>query len=61
MQVEAMKKIIVQKFGGTSVADTDKIKNVAKASAKYLMIFCVLLIQYLLHQIHKLHLYKLYI
>ena len=31
MQVEAMKKIIVQKFGGTSVADTDKIKNVAKA------------------------------
>ena len=24
-----MKKIIVQKFGGTSVADTDKIKNVA--------------------------------
>ena len=25
-----MKKIIVQKFGGTSVADTDKIKNVAK-------------------------------
>ena len=26
-----MKKIIVQKFGGTSVADTDKIKNVAKA------------------------------
>ena len=23
--------IIVQKFGGTSVADTDKIKNVAKA------------------------------
>ena len=22
--------IIVQKFGGTSVADTDKIKNVAK-------------------------------
>ncbi len=26
-----MKKIIVQKFGGTSVADTEKIKNVAKA------------------------------
>ena len=26
-----MKKIVVQKFGGTSVADTDKIKNVAKA------------------------------
>ncbi len=26
-----MKDIIVQKFGGTSVADTDKIKNVAKA------------------------------
>ena len=25
-----MKKIIVQKFGGTSVADTDKIKNVAQ-------------------------------
>ena len=25
-----MKKIIVQKFGGSSVADTDKIKNVAK-------------------------------
>ena len=25
-----MKKLIVQKFGGTSVADTDKIKNVAK-------------------------------
>lgn len=25
-----MKKIIVQKFGGTSVADTDKIKNVAR-------------------------------
>ena len=24
-----MRKIIVQKFGGTSVADTDKIKNVA--------------------------------
>lgn len=24
-----MKKIVVQKFGGTSVADTDKIKNVA--------------------------------
>ena len=26
-----MKKIVVQKFVGTSVADTDKIKNVAKA------------------------------
>ena len=26
-----MKDIVVQKFGGTSVADTDKIKNVAKA------------------------------
>jgi len=26
-----MKEIIVQKFGGTSVADTDKIKNVAEA------------------------------
>ena len=26
-----MKDILVQKFGGTSVADTDKIKNVAKA------------------------------
>ena len=25
-----MKKVIVQKFGGTSVADVDKIKNVAK-------------------------------
>lgn len=25
-----MRKVIVQKFGGTSVADTDKIKNVAK-------------------------------
>ena len=25
-----MRKIIVQKFGGTSVADTDKIKNVAQ-------------------------------
>lgn len=25
-----MRKIIVQKFGGTSVADTDKMKNVAK-------------------------------
>ena len=24
-----MRKIIVQKFGGTSVADTEKIKNVA--------------------------------
>ncbi len=29
-----MKDIIVQKFGGTSVADTDKIKNVAKAVIK---------------------------
>ncbi len=29
-----MKDIIVQKFGGTSVADTDKIKNVAKAIIK---------------------------
>lgn len=26
-----MKELIVQKFGGTSVADTDKIKNVARA------------------------------
>ena len=26
-----MKEIIVQKFGGTSVADTEKIKNVARA------------------------------
>ena len=26
-----MRNLIVQKFGGTSVADTDKIKNVAKA------------------------------
>lgn len=26
-----MRKIVVQKFGGTSVADTDKIKEVAKA------------------------------
>ena len=26
-----MKNIIVQKFGGTSVADTDKIKNVANS------------------------------
>ncbi|MBQ4115732.1 aspartate kinase [bacterium] len=26
-----MKDIVVQKFGGTSVADTDKIKNVARA------------------------------
>ena len=25
-----MRKVIVQKFGGTSVADTEKIKNVAK-------------------------------
>lgn len=29
-----MKKIIVQKFGGTSVADIDKIKNVAKTVIK---------------------------
>lgn len=29
-----MKDIIVQKFGGTSVADTDKIKNVAQAVIK---------------------------
>lgn len=29
-----MKKIVVQKFGGTSVADTDKIKSVAKAVIK---------------------------
>lgn len=29
-----MKKIIVQKFGGTSVADTEKIKNVAKTVIK---------------------------
>lgn len=29
-----MRKIIVQKFGGTSVADTDKIKNVAKVVIK---------------------------
>lgn len=29
-----MKNIIVQKFGGTSVADTDKIKNVARAIIK---------------------------
>lgn len=29
-----MKKIIVQKFGGTSVADTDKIKNVARTVIK---------------------------
>lgn len=29
-----MKKVIVQKFGGTSVADTDKIKNVAKTVIK---------------------------
>lgn len=28
---KALKPIIVQKFGGTSVADTEKIKNVAKA------------------------------
>ncbi len=29
-----MKNIIVQKFGGTSVADTDKIRNVARAVIK---------------------------
>ena len=29
-----MRKVIVQKFGGTSVADTDKIKNVAKRVIK---------------------------
>ena len=29
-----MKKIVVQKFGGTSVADTDKIKNVAKVAIR---------------------------
>lgn len=29
-----MKKIVVQKFGGTSVADTNKIKNVASAVIK---------------------------
>ena len=29
-----MKKIVVQKFGGTSVAATDKIKNVAKAVSR---------------------------
>ncbi len=29
-----MKKIIVQKFGGTSVADTEKIKNAAKIAIK---------------------------
>lgn len=29
-----MKKIIIQKFGGTSVADADKIKNVARAVIK---------------------------
>ena len=29
-----MRKIIVQKFGGTSVADTEKIKNVAKVVIK---------------------------
>lgn len=29
--LNGMKDIIVQKFGGTSVADTDKIKNVARA------------------------------
>lgn len=29
-----MRKVIVQKFGGTSVADTDKIKNVAQTVIK---------------------------
>jgi aspartate kinase len=29
-----LKKIIVQKFGGTSVADTDKIKNAARTAVK---------------------------
>lgn len=29
-----MKRIVVQKFGGTSVADTEKIKNVAKTVIK---------------------------
>lgn len=29
-----MKKVIVQKFGGTSVADTEKIKNVAKIAIR---------------------------
>lgn len=29
-----MRKVIVQKFGGTSVADTDKIKNVARTVIK---------------------------
>ena len=29
-----MKDIIVQKFGGTSVADTEKIKNVARSVIK---------------------------
>ena len=29
-----MRRIVVQKFGGTSVADTDKIKNVAKTVIK---------------------------
>ncbi len=29
-----MRRIIVQKFGGTSVADTDKIKNVARTVIK---------------------------
>lgn len=33
-----MKDIVVQKFGGTSVADTDKIKNVAKAVIKEKML-----------------------
>ncbi len=30
-----MQKLIVQKYGGTSVADTDKIKNVAKKIISY--------------------------
>ena len=32
--INRMKDIVVQKFGGTSVADTDKIKNVAAAVIK---------------------------
>ena len=34
MGISGMKDIVVQKFGGTSVADTEKIKNVAKAVIK---------------------------
>ena len=30
-----MRKIVVQKYGGTSVGDTDKIKNVAKRIVRY--------------------------